>query len=169
MTTTDSPTDQRKHFISLLKKFHTAMLVTLSDVNEFHARPMAIARVEDDGRLWFVTDADSGKVREIKADAHIFLTAQEGDSAFLALEGHATLSGDRAKIAELWHEAFRVWFPAGKDDPNIELISVRPQRAEFWDSTGLNRCKYLWEATKAYVTGTTPAMNDGNQHAVLTL
>ncbi|HYR57386.1 MAG TPA: pyridoxamine 5'-phosphate oxidase family protein, partial [Chthoniobacteraceae bacterium] len=153
MSTDPSPSVQRDHFISLLKNFHTVMLVTLAGENQFHARPMAIARVEDDGRLWFITAAETAKVHEIEFDSHVFLTAQHGNSAFVSLTGRASLVADREKIAELWAERFRVWFPGGKDDPNIELITVRPERGEFWDSTGLNRCKYLWEAARAYVTG----------------
>ncbi len=169
MSTTATPDEQHDHFISLLKRFHTAMLVTLSGERGLHARPMAIARVEDDGHLWFLTGVDTAKVHEIEHDSHVFLTAQDGDSAFLSVEGRATLIGDRAKIADLWREPFRVWFPGGKDDPNIELISVRPERGEFWDSTGLNRCKYFWQATRAYLSGITPDIDEGDQHAKVQL
>jgi general stress protein 26 len=169
MSSAPSSSEQSAHFISLLKKFHTAMLVTHSDGHELHARPMAIAQVEDDGRLWFITSADTAKVHEIEIDSHVHLIAQDGDSAFLSLTGRATLVGDREIIARLWREPFRVWFPKGKDDPNIELIAVRPESGEFWDSTGANRCKYLWEATKAYITGTTPEADDGDLHGTVRL
>ncbi len=167
MSTTALPTEQHEHFLSLLKKFHTAMLVTHTGEHGFHARPMAIAEVDEDGRMWFFTAANTAKVHEIEIDSHVHLTAQDGDSTFLALSGRATLIDDREKIAELWSEPFRVWFPGGKDDPTIELIAVRPVVGEFWDNTGLNRCKYLWEATKACVTGTTPEIHDGDGHGVV--
>jgi len=164
-----SSSEQSAHFLSLLKKFHTAMLVTHTGAHGFHARPMAIARVEDDGRLWFITSAETAKVHEIEMDSQVHLIAQDGDSAFLSLSGRATLVGDREKIANLWQESFRVWFPKGQDDPDIELIAVRPERGEFWDNTGANRCKYLWEAAKAYVTGTTPNADDGDLHGKVRL
>lgn len=144
------------------------MLVTHTQ-HDLHARPMAIARVEDDGRLWFITATDSAKVHEIGHDTCVHVIAQDGDSAFLSMKGRAALSGDREKVAELWQEPFRVWFPGGKDDPNIELIAVRPESGEFWDSTGTNRCRYLWEAAKAYVTGTTPDTDDGKLHGTVRL
>ncbi len=164
-----SPSDQALHFISLLKDFKTAMLVTHTGPSGFHARPMAIAKVEDDGRLWFFTSKDSPKVHEIENDHHVHLTAQDGDSAFLSLTGRASLIGDRGVIESLWKEPFRVWFPKGTDDPNIELIVVSPEAGEFWDSTGMNRCKYFWEATKAYVTGTTPDPREGELHGTVRL
>ena len=66
---------------------------------------MAIADVQDDGRLWFITDADTAKVHEIEMDSHVHLLAQDGDSAFLSLTGRASLIGDREKIAHLWSQA----------------------------------------------------------------
>jgi general stress protein 26 len=169
MNAMPSPAEQSAHFVSLLKKFSTAMLVTHTGDQGFHARPMAIADVEDDGRLWFITDADTAKVHEIELDSHVHIIAQNGHSAFLSLTGRASLIGDREKIAHLWREPFRVWFPQGKDDPNIELIAVRPERGEFWDSTGAKRWKYLWEAAAAYFSGTTPDADDGDMHGKVRL
>lgn len=169
MNTTASSSEQAEHFISLLKNFRTAMLVTHTTERGLHARPMAIARVEDDGRLWFISGADTAKIHEIEEDSHVHLIAQDGDSAFLSLTGRASLIGDRETIAELWREPFRVWFPDGKDDPNIELIVVRPVSGEFWDSTGMNRVRYFWKAAKAYFSGEKPETEDGRQHGKVRL
>ncbi len=164
-----SPKVQSRHFISLLKKFRTAILVTHTGEHGLHARPMAIADVEDNGRIWFISGADTAKVHEIEVDSQVHIMAQDGDSAFVSLSGRASLIGDREKIADLWREPFRVWFPGGKDDPSIELIAVRTERGEFWDSTGTNRCRYLWEAAKAYATGSTPDTDDGELHGTVRL
>jgi len=169
MNATYSPAEQLEHFISLLRKFSTAMLVTHTGDHGFHARPMAFAEIEDDGRLWFITSADTAKVHEIEMDSQVHIIAQNSHSAFLSLSGRASIIADREKIADLWSEPFRVWFPEGKDDPHIELIAVRPERGEFWDSTGANRYKYLWEAAKAYFGGTTPDIDEGNMHGKVEL
>ena len=169
MNTIPSPNAQTAHFVSLLKKLNTAMLVTHTGAHGLHARPMALAEVEDDGRIWFISGKDTAKIHEIEIDSHVHIIAQNGDSAFLSLSGRASLIGDHEKIAHLWKEPFRVWFPGGKDDPDIELISVRPTRGEFWDSTGANRYRYLWEAAKAYVTGSTPNTEDSGMHGKVTL
>jgi general stress protein 26 len=164
-----SSTEQREHFISLLRQFDTVMLVTLNNDHEFHGRPMAVASIEPDGHLWFLTSSDTAKVHEIEMDSHAYLTAQDGDSSFLTLSGRATLVEDREKVRELWQEGFKVWFPGGVDDPEIELISIRPEAGEFWDTTGGRRIKYFWEAAKAYVTGTTPNAEETGQHGRVTL
>jgi general stress protein 26 len=166
---TSSTADRREHFLSLLKQFETVMLVTLNSEHEFHGRPMAVAAVEPDGRLWFLTGKDTGKVHEIEVDSHAYLTAQEGNSAFLTLSGRASLIDDREKVQELWDEGFKVWFPGGKDDPNIELISILPEAGEYWDTTGGHKVKYLWEAAKAYVSGTVPDIDEPGQHGQVRL
>ena len=116
-----------------------------------------------------LTGADTAKVHEIELDSHVHLIAQNGHSAFLSLTGRASLIGDREKIAHLWSEAFRPWFPQGKDDPNLELIAVRPERGEYWDASGANRAKYLWAAAKAYFSGTTPDVEEGEMHGKVRL
>ncbi|MEZ0257372.1 MAG: pyridoxamine 5'-phosphate oxidase family protein [Chthoniobacter sp.] len=168
MNAPSSASEQTQHFLTLLKKLQNAMLVTHTGEHGFHARPMAIAQVEDDGRIWFFTSVDTAKVHEIEMDSQVHLVAQEGRT-FLSLSGRASLIGDREKIAHLWREPFRVWFPGGKDDPDIELIAIRPERGEFWDNSGAQGLKYLWESAKAYVSGTTPDTEDGDIHGAVRL
>src|SRR4051812_27766390 len=100
-----SSSDQKRdHFISLLKRFDTVMLVTLNSEHEFHGRPMAVADIEDDGRIWFITGTDTAKVHEIEMDSHVYMTAQDGSSAFLTLSGRASLIDDHEKLNSLWKE-----------------------------------------------------------------
>jgi general stress protein 26 len=167
MNAPTSSADQTQHFINLLKKFRTVMLVTHTAGNDIHSRPMAIAEIEDNGRLWFISGADTAKVHEIEMDSHVHLIAQNDNDAYVTFSGRASLVADRAKIAELWQERFRVWFPRGQDDPAIELITVLPERGEFWDNTGTRRFKYFWEAAKAYMSGTTPDANDPQMHGTV--
>ncbi len=163
MNSNTSGSEQREHFRKLLQQFHTAMLITTGG-GELRARPMAIAKVEDDGRVWFLTGAETAKVHEIENETRVLLTCQNDRSAYLSLGGRADLVRDHAKIAELWQEPYRVWFPQGKDDPSIELIVVRPEQGEFWDNEGFNKLDYLFQTAKAYVTGTTPEIDEGKQH-----
>ena len=156
--------EEREHCQELLKQFHTAMLVTHAGDERLRARPMAIAEVMDDGRVWFITAAESAKAHEISRDTRVHIVCQHDRSTYLSISGRASLVHDRAKVAALWREPFRVWFPEGKDDPNITLIEVRPEEGEFWDSEGLNKIKYLFRAAKAYAIGVTPEIDEGTQH-----
>ena len=74
---------------------------------------------------------------------------------------------DLSRIEEVWKEPFRVWFPEVTTDPHLVLIHITPDRAEYWDSQGLNQVSYLWEAAVAYVSGETPRVVEGEKHGVV--
>ncbi|HKU43919.1 MAG TPA: pyridoxamine 5'-phosphate oxidase family protein [Polyangiales bacterium] len=148
-TTTGFKAEQ--NFFEILKGFDTAMLVTHGSTAGLHARPMAIARAEDDGSIWFITGGDTPKVFELEKDSTI-LAVMQGEKKSLSVGGRAELSRDRDKIHELWKEAFRAWFK-GKDDPNIVLIKMTPVEAEYWDNSGLSGLKFALKFAAAYVTG----------------
>ena len=42
---------------------------------------------------------------------------------------------DRAKIEELWKPQLRAWFPDGVDTPDIALLKLTAERAEYWDGS----------------------------------
>lgn len=153
----------KEHFYELLKGFDNAMLITQDQDHHLRARPMAIAAIEEDGHLWFATSIDSPKVDEITADSHVNVCLQ-GSSKFLSVSGRARIVRDRSKIEALWREAWKVWFPQGKETPDLALLDVQADEGEYWDSEGVNKLKFLFESVKAYATGTEPAYDrDLNQ------
>jgi general stress protein 26 len=148
----------------LLESFETAMLVTRGRDASLHARPMAIARVEAGCELWFFTGRSTAKVHEIENDQRVLIVCQDEMSRYVALSGFARLVVDRAKVSELWKESFKVWFPQGVSDPDLFLIRVQPDDAEYWDNQGFKSVRYLFEAAKAYVRGTRPHVDEPEQH-----
>ncbi len=159
--------DEREHFQKLLEQFQIAMLVTHTTDGHLRARPMTLANVEANGRLWFITDSETAKAHEIEHESDVLVVCQNDRAVYLSLQGRARLVQDRPKIQELWQEPFRVWFPKGKDDPHLALIQVEPIEGEYWDNQGLKKVRYMLEAVKAYATGTTPAVHEGEQHGRL--
>lgn len=158
---------QTKHLRELMGSFSTAMLITRTAEDGLHARPMAVADLDDSLDLWFVS-GEGVKVDEIVHDTRAHVVCQKDHSAYLSLSGTARVIRDRNKVEDLWKEAFRVWFPDGKDDPNLILIQFVPEKAEYWDNTGFNKMAYLWKSAKAYVTGKQPEISE-EEHAVVTL
>jgi len=154
--------DQTQHLHELLRSFDTAMLITRHG-DEQHGRPMAIATFEGPSTLWFVTQADSPKALEIERDPRVSVTFQS-EKRFIALSGIASLVRDRAKIDALWSPTWRAWFPDGKDDPNIALVRVRIEDAEFWDNAGMNGVRYVFEAVRAVLSGEKAADSVDGQH-----
>ncbi len=144
--------DKLERLIDAIKKFDTAMLVTHDEEGLLRTRPLRIMRCDDDGTLWFVTARESGKVFEIRKDARVNVVLQSG-SRYVSVSGTATVDADRTRVAELWHESLRPWFPGGKDDESAVALRVDPITAEYWDTSGQSGMRYWVDALEAVATG----------------
>ncbi len=151
--------DKQKKLIDLIGEFDNAMLVTRSSDGALDARPMAIAEVEADGALWFVTDRSSGKVAALMLDNDVAVTMQSSNR-FAVISGKGVAVDDRTKLDELWNEAWKVWFPKGKSSESIVLLRVDPSHGEYWDNSGASGLNYLFKAGKAYLQGRRPDIDD---------
>jgi len=163
MATTISETEKREHLNSLMKEFDTAMLVTRTASGELHSRPLAIADKRGDGTLYFATSVETQKVSQIGADPHVNVSMQD-KRRFVSVTGTAQLVNDRALIDQLWSEAWRIWFPQGKDDPSLRILIVQATEATYWDAAGLEGLRYLFDSAKAYVLGTRPDSDNDERH-----
>lgn len=147
-----------------IKDHRIAMLTTRSlDGRRLLSRPLGTAEVEFDGDLWFASGLDSEKTREVQADPVVNVSfASEGKNSYVSLAGRAEIVTDRAKIRELWSAPMKVYFPEGVDDPNLCLIHVRVETAEYWDSPGGIVGSVLHFAV-AGVTGDTEALSENER------
>lgn len=153
-----------EHLIEVLQSFDTAMLVTHRD-NELRSRPMAIADHAVDGRIWFITSIDSGKIEEITESPNVNV-AMQAASRFLSISGTTKVSRDRDRLASLWSLADNAWFPEGKDDPTAVVLEVVPTYAEYWDRSGLESARILFELGKSALSGEKPQLDDGAQQKI---
>ncbi len=149
----DTGPDAVEHVLELLHGFDTAMLVTHTTDGALHARPMAVAEVENAGTVWFVTDVTSPKMADIGTEPSVLLAFQDS-RRYLTVSGDATVVRSPEKIRELWKDTFKLWFE-GPDDPRLVLLKVTPRDAEFWDTSGMRGLKFAVRAAKAYLTGET--------------
>jgi general stress protein 26 len=107
----------------------------ISTGQQFHSRPMAPEKIDDDGNFWFMSAADSHKNKEIAIDPSVQLLFQGSSySNYLSIYGKATISTDRTKIHELWNPTMKTWFTEGEDDPRITVIKVTPSDGYYWDT-----------------------------------
>jgi general stress protein 26 len=119
------------------------------------SRPMSPIIRRDENCVWFVTDRDSTKVRDLTDDSPVTLTFQNSASNwYVSLVGAASVVDDRTKIAELWSPLMKEWFE-GPGDPAIVLIAIEPLEADYWK--GPNR---LVAGLKMLVTATTGMKTD---------
>lgn len=156
-----------EHLYKLLKGFDTAILVTQESSGDLHGRPMAIAELSEDGDTYFATSADSPKVGEVEKEHKCLLTFQSS-SQYAVVQGTGLIVRDRALIERMWKETWKVWFPNGKSDPKLCLLKVDAHRAEYWDNSGMQGLKYLFEGLKSVVQKKRPE-TDEKQNAKVAL
>jgi general stress protein 26 len=116
----------------IIGKVKIGMLTTVAADGHMHSRPMDTHDQEYDGDLWFFSEASSRKVDEVRANSRVNVTYASGNS-YVSLAGTASLVTDVAKKRALWKDDLKAWFENGPEDPNVLLIHVRGESAEYWE------------------------------------
>lgn len=155
-----SSKEDRAKVWDLVKDMKIAMLATVERDGSLHSRPMASANKDFDGTLWFMTREHSLKIDEIEANPKVLLAyAHAPAQNYVSITGTARVVRDTAKIKELWSEADRVWFPKGPDDPEIALLAVEVEEAEYWDSPS-SAMILAYGYAKARLSGEPPKLGE---------
>lgn len=135
------------------------MLCTFTADHAMDTRPMSTQGVDPDGTIYFFGSKDSLEARQLVADPAIQLIyANPSKNEYLSLDGTASLSHDRAKIDELWSGIAKAWFPKGKDDPDLVLITITVNGGRYWDT---QHGKMIQLAKIAYGAVTGQPTDDG--------
>ena len=147
----------------LMKKIGFAMLVT-RDGDRLRARPMSAYLERENNAIYFLTDARHHKDDEIARSPNVNLSfADAGDQNYVSVSGTADVSNDRARIRQLFSTPAKAWWDSA-EDPNIRVLKVTPDIAEFWDSPG-TVISYVKMAAAA-VTGARPEIGDNRKVAM---
>jgi len=132
----DRPAQKQKaqKLWQMVQDIKIAMLTT-RDSGMLRCRPMECLQVDAPaGTLWFFTGASSPKTDEVDDEHEVALAfADKTHQNYVSISGRAKLVRDRAKARELWTEEQRAWYPEGLDDPELALLKVSVQQAEYWD------------------------------------
>lgn len=126
--------DDRGELWSLIRDIEVAMMTTV-DEGLLRSRPMQGHQSRADGDLWFFTSREAHKVTEIGREHQVNLSyADPRSGRYVSVSGLATAVDDRERMREFWNDHLAAYFPRGIDDPNLLLIRVTPERAEYWES-----------------------------------
>ena len=161
MSPTLSKQDKIKTLNQLINKISFGMLTTTDKEGHLHSRPMTSCEDVDVSKaLWFFTGIRSHKVDEIKRNHEVNISyASPEDHSYVSLRGNAEIVLDRPQMEALWRSDFATWFPKGLDDPDLVLLKVAVEDAEYWDS----RTSAVAEAVdliKSFATGTSSLPKD---------
>lgn len=137
----------------MIKDIKVAMLTTVDDDGSLRSRPMQTQNKAFDGQIWFFTYKDSAKSHNVEKDARVNVAYSEpDDDRYVSISGRASVVVDRAKAEELWSPVHKAWFPQGLEDPQLALIRVDVDHAEYWDTPSSSMVQ-LFGMAKALATG----------------
>jgi general stress protein 26 len=130
----------------LVHEIEVAMLTTHDSDGHLRSRPMATVSTdssdERDPCLWFFTGKDSPKASELEKDPRVNLSYGDPQKdRFVSVSGRAELVRDREKLKKYWVPEIQIWFPRGIDDPELSLLKVSVEQAEYWSMKDQERAK----------------------------
>ncbi|WP_370875020.1 pyridoxamine 5'-phosphate oxidase family protein [Metabacillus malikii] len=126
--------DEIKTIRELIKDIDTAMLTTATEEG-LVSRPMKTQEVEFDGDLWFFTKKETNKYEEILHNQDVNV-AYVGNS-YVSIRGVAEIVEDLGKKKQLWSKVYEKIMQTSYDDPNVILIKVNVEAAEYWEQGNL--------------------------------
>lgn len=136
----------------MIRDVRIAMFTTRRPDGVLHTRPMYTQQAPvSGGVLWFLTSARGVKVDELAQSPGVLITYDgSAHNRYVAVQGTAEVVRDAAKARELWNMHAQAWWPGGPEDPDVALIRVVVESAEYWD--GPSKAGYALSLLKAVVT-----------------
>ena len=126
-------TEAREELWERIEDVRTAMLTTVDPDGMLRSRPMWTQGDEFDGSLWFFIAKDSPSAEAIAQNSRVGLAYGAPDKdLYLSVVGQGHLVEDEAKAEEMWNTFVDAWFPGGSDDPNLTLLRVDVEQAQYW-------------------------------------
>ena len=123
---------------ALISTIDICLFSTRGEDGQLHARPMSNnGQVEWEGSSWFFAPSDGRLVAELEGDPQAVAAYRAEESFdFISISGHATLETDRELKQKYWLPELERWFPNGPEDPNVTLIRLDAEHADWWTGEG---------------------------------
>lgn len=161
----ETPDEARAHLWKIVRATRFAMLTSRDADGCLRARPLTTQNDRDDTgtTLTFFVGADSALVQEVAADPVVGVAyANTDDDSYVSICGRARVTHDPQRATQLWNTFAKSWFPGGPDDPNLRVLEVAMESAEYWD-TRASKAVQLLKMAAAAATGKRPV--DIGEHA----
>lgn len=155
---TSSSTTPEQSLWKLIRDIRFGMLTTQAESGDLRSHPLTTQnRKEDEGSIiWFFVSARSETVRDVLARHKVNLAyASPDDDRYVSISGRARLVNDPQKKQELWSTMSQAWFPGGVNDPDLALLAVDINQAEYWDVKS-SKMVQLMKMAQAAITGKPP-------------
>ncbi|WP_414546241.1 pyridoxamine 5'-phosphate oxidase family protein [Nostoc sp. CCY0012] len=136
MTTSTNRDQQVQQLREIITDINSGMLTTVDQNGQLHSCPMCKSgEISSDGALWFFSYTHSQKVNDIQHNQQVNVSFTSPDKQrYISVSGTAQLVTDRQKMQEKWQPELHTWLPKGLDEPDIILLKVNVNQADYWDS-----------------------------------
>ncbi len=125
----------RRRAIEIAQDARFCLVTSTGGDGSLHARPMTPQQVSDDLEAWFFISRSSDQAADIVARPRVNLSF-DGGSDWLSVAGTATIVDERRLVTEMWHPVVESWFPDGPEHPDVVLLRVDAESAEYWKEPG---------------------------------
>ncbi len=131
------------------------MLGPVGVVSE-HFQPMTAFAEPESGKLWFFTRTDTDLAVSADGGCEAIFTFVSKDRELQAsIRGELRTTIDALHRDKYWNPVVSAWYPKGKDDPHLTMLSLDCDDAQVWISE-VGSVKFGWEIAKANLTGSQP-------------
>lgn len=157
-------TDNTAKLWTLIKDIKYGMFTAHHGNGHLHSRPMTtLNRDENGGVLWFFMSRSGEPALDIESVPEVNVSYSDaGRDAYVSVSGTARIVNDPARKNVLWSPLMQAWFPGGVGDPDLALIAVTINHAEYWD-VRTNKATKIYEMAEAAMTGTRPNIGEHGQ------
>lgn len=127
-------TSELAKLAELIGSIEFAMLTTLEPDGTLRSRPLRTLQLDSEGALWFMTSIGSPKIAELDEHRRVGLSyCRPEREIYISVSGVTQILRDAPKAHELWTPTLLPWLPRGVDDPEVVLLKVSVEEAEYWD------------------------------------
>lgn len=127
--------DELKILGSIIESVRVGMLTSGGPDHQSSSRPMYVQEVDADAQIWFFTSTSSLLIEQIRQKPAVSITfADSKDNKFLFAHAMAAEVHDKTKMEQLWDPTLKAWFKDGLETPDIVLLKLAIEKAEYWDA-----------------------------------
>lgn len=153
----------------LIKDIKFGMFTHRHPEGGLHSHPLTTQNKEldENATIYYFVPRSGEVAQRVQSDPKVNISyAHPGKDSYVSISGTASVSQDRAIIDRLWSKMAEAWFPKGPSDPDLALLAVRIDEAEYWDVTD-SKMTQLFKMAKASMTGKPP--QDMGEHKEMRL
>jgi general stress protein 26 len=156
-----SSKDPHKRLWEMIKETRFAMLTHRHRDGTLHAHPLTTQNKSlDEDTLYFFVSRRTELGDRVRIDGTVNVSYSNPDKdQYVSISGRAQVSEDKDLKKQLFNALAKAWFPGGVDDPDLELIQIKIEHAEYWDVKE-SKVSQLFKMASAAVSGEVPEMGE---------